>query len=269
MVLAGAAHVTVVVSDATRVEPRATFSQRCSAACPVSAGLSRSRPGRTVRLTSTSSRSRRSATSSTTTVMQRRISSRTTTRGTPVRLHRSVVDPDLVIATGCIRGTTSRDSVPASKRSFPASARPPRFARTTSSRPQPVREPESSTRTRVESISKKHSACSRRRPICSTASVVPDGLVHARSPVIRSPRSVEARSSRVRGSRFASDALSITASLYQAAKIASACAPLVADGGALVLIAECADGVEPLATVNEAIFRIGVLPRLPSVARFI
>jgi hypothetical protein len=62
---------------------------------------------------------------------------------------------------------------------------------------------------------------------------------------------------------IASDALPITASLYQAAKIAAAVAPLVLPGGTLALVAECADGIEPLAIVNEAIFRIGILPRLP------
>ena len=62
---------------------------------------------------------------------------------------------------------------------------------------------------------------------------------------------------------IASDALPVTASLYQAAKIAAAVAPLVAPGGTLALVAECAEGIEPLAVVNEAIFRIGILPRLP------
>jgi hypothetical protein len=61
---------------------------------------------------------------------------------------------------------------------------------------------------------------------------------------------------------IASDALPISASLYQAAKIAAAAAPVVAPGGTLVVAAECADGIEPLDIVNEAIFRIGVLPRL-------
>ena len=61
---------------------------------------------------------------------------------------------------------------------------------------------------------------------------------------------------------IASDALPVTASLYQAAKIAAAAAPLVAEGGALLVAAECPDGIGPLEIVNEAIFRIGVLPRL-------
>ena len=66
---------------------------------------------------------------------------------------------------------------------------------------------------------------------------------------------------------IASDGLPVSASLYQAAKIAAAAAPLVEAGGELVIAAECPDGIGPLDTVNEAILRIGVLPRLPPGAR--
>jgi hypothetical protein len=68
---------------------------------------------------------------------------------------------------------------------------------------------------------------------------------------------------------IASDVLPVTASLYQAAKIAAATAPLVAPGGTLVVVAECAEGIEPLEVVNDAIFRTGVLPRLPPDARLL
>jgi nickel-dependent lactate racemase len=68
---------------------------------------------------------------------------------------------------------------------------------------------------------------------------------------------------------IASDALPVSASLYQAAKIAAAAAPLVAEGGTLAVVAQCAEGIGPLDTVNEAIFRIGVLPRLAAGARLV
>jgi hypothetical protein len=66
---------------------------------------------------------------------------------------------------------------------------------------------------------------------------------------------------------IASDVLPVTASLYQAAKIAAAAAPLVADDGLLLVVAECPEGIGPKVVVNEAIFRIGILPRLPPGAR--
>jgi len=66
---------------------------------------------------------------------------------------------------------------------------------------------------------------------------------------------------------IASDALPVTASLYQAAKIFAAVAPLVEPHGTVVVAAECPDGVGPLETVNEAILRIGILPRMPEGVR--
>src|SRR5690606_28848433 len=68
---------------------------------------------------------------------------------------------------------------------------------------------------------------------------------------------------------IASDRLPVTASLYQSAKIAAATATLVEPGGTLVVVAECTEGTGPLDVVNEAIFRIGVLPRLPEGARLV
>lgn len=56
----------------------------------------------------------------------------------------------------------------------------------------------------------------------------------------------------------------VTASLYQASKLVAAAAPLVLPGGAVILVAECADGTGPLATVNQAIYAIGIRPRLPA-----
>jgi hypothetical protein len=66
---------------------------------------------------------------------------------------------------------------------------------------------------------------------------------------------------------IAADALPVTASLYQASKIAAAVAPLVEAGGVIVLVAECAEGIGPVDVVNQAIYEIGVKPRLPPGAR--
>ncbi len=99
----------------------------------------------------------------------------------------------------------------------------------------------------------------------------PDGLIHAAvAGELRAAFRAGADLARawftVRAPRapivVASDALPVTASLYQAAKIAAACADLVEPGGTLVIAAECPDGTGPLPVVNESVFRIGVLPRL-------
>jgi nickel-dependent lactate racemase len=61
----------------------------------------------------------------------------------------------------------------------------------------------------------------------------------------------------------ASDALPVTSSLYQASKIVAAVAPLLEEDGTIVLVAECADGIGPVDVVNRAIYEIGLAPRLP------
>jgi hypothetical protein len=59
----------------------------------------------------------------------------------------------------------------------------------------------------------------------------------------------------------------VSGSLYQAAKIAAAAAPLVEPAGTLLIVADCCEGIGPLEVVNDDIFRIGVLPRRAEDAR--
>ncbi len=61
---------------------------------------------------------------------------------------------------------------------------------------------------------------------------------------------------------IASDDLPITASLYQACKIAAAVAHLVEPHGRLVLVAQCPNGTGPIDVVNQAIYQTGIAPRL-------
>jgi nickel-dependent lactate racemase len=60
-----------------------------------------------------------------------------------------------------------------------------------------------------------------------------------------------------------SDAPPVTGSLYQASKLVAAVAPLLEDGGTIIVAAECWNGVGPVDVVNEAIYAIGLRPRLP------
>ena len=67
-----------------------------------------------------------------------------------------------------------------------------------------------------------------------------------------------------------SDALPLTASLYQASKLVAAVAP-VAKGPnvTIILVAECAQGIGGVDTVNQAIYQIGIAPRLPRNHRIV
>jgi hypothetical protein len=60
-----------------------------------------------------------------------------------------------------------------------------------------------------------------------------------------------------------SDRDPLASSLYQATKMVAMASELVAPGGVVVLAAECADGTGPKQVVNQAIYEIGVKPRLP------
>jgi nickel-dependent lactate racemase len=197
----------------------------------------------------------------------------TTRRGTPMRVHRCVIEADLVIATGCIRPHYFAGFGAGCKAIFPG------LGEATAIRINHRLKTEPGARAGIVDDNPCREDLEEAVALLPTptflldAVVGPDQLVHhvvagdirsafrAGADRARPWFTVRARPAKL---VIASDALPITASLYQAAKIAAAVAPLVEPGGTLALVAECANGVEPLHTVNEAIFRIGVLPRLPS-----
>jgi nickel-dependent lactate racemase len=57
-----------------------------------------------------------------------------------------------------------------------------------------------------------------------------------------------------------SDRLPLTATLYQASKLLAPAAACLRPDGVVVLAAECGEGTGPLDTVNEAIYRLGLRP---------
>lgn len=195
----------------------------------------------------------------------------TTLHGTEVRVHRCVVDTDLVIATGCIRPHYFAGFGAGVKAVFPGlgAARAIRHNHELKRAPgaragwvdgNPCRADLEAAVALVPSMIYLLDG------VCAS-----DGSVFA--AVAGDPRSAFRRGVELARPQFtvhaepcslviASDALPVTATLYQAAKIAAAMAPLVKPGGTLVVVAECADGIGDLDVVNEKIFRIGVLPRL-------
>lgn len=66
-----------------------------------------------------------------------------------------------------------------------------------------------------------------------------------------------------------SDGLPLSGSLYQASKLVAATADLLCDGGTMIVVAECPDGIGPVDTVNRGIYEIGLAPRLPANHRIV
>lgn len=60
-----------------------------------------------------------------------------------------------------------------------------------------------------------------------------------------------------------SDRAPVTMNLYQACKLLPPAGAALADGGTVVLAAECAAGIGPVPVINEAIYRLGSVHSLP------
>lgn len=210
----------------------------------------------------------------------------TTSRGTPVRVHRCLLDSELVIATGCIRPHYFAGFGAGAKALFPGLGQATairvnhRFKTEPMSRAgivdgNPCREDIEEAVAMI--LTKKFLINGIADPDDRIQAVVAGGQVGSDTrsidDVFREGVALARPLFTVRAPRaplvIASDALPVTTSLYQAAKIAAAVAPLVEPGGTLALVAECPEGVGPLETVNEAIFRIGVLPRLAPDVRLV
>jgi lactate racemase len=201
-----------------------------------------------------------------------------TARGTPIRVHRSLVECDQVIATGCIRPHYFAGFGAGAKALFPG------LGEATAIRINHKLKTDPGSRAGIVDGNPCRDDLEdavRHIPTPAfllNAVVGPDELIHAAVAgdlisafragvaIARPWFTVRARPAAL---VIASDALPVTASLYQAAKIFAAAAPLVAENGTLVVAAECTDGIGPLETVNEAIFRIGVLPRLRPGVRLV
>lgn len=202
----------------------------------------------------------------------------TTARGTPVRVHRCLLDADLVVATGCIRPHYFAGFGAGAKALFPGlgEAAAIRINHRLKTEPNaragvfvgnPCRDDLEEAVARIPTPTFLVNGVY--RPDDQIETVVAGDVIGAfrdGAAIAKRLFTVHARPAPL---VIASDALPVSASLYQAAKIAAATAPLVEPGGTLAVVAECRDGVEPLEVVNEAIVRIGVLPRLPPGARLV
>jgi lactate racemase len=201
-----------------------------------------------------------------------------TSRGTPVRVHRCLLDAALVIATGCIRPHYFAGFGAGVKALFPG------LGEATAIRLNHRLKTDPNARAGVfvgnpcrddleEAVSLMPTPKFLLNGVCRPDDLIEDVVAGDVITAFRTGAAIAKRLFTVRARPssvvIASDALPVTASLYQAAKIAAATVPFLEPGGTLVIAAECRDGVGPLAVVNEAILRIGVLPRLPPDARVV
>lgn len=66
-----------------------------------------------------------------------------------------------------------------------------------------------------------------------------------------------------------SDGLPLAGSLYQASKLVAAAAGVLRDGGTMIVVAACPEGIGPVDTVNRGIYELGLVPRLPPRHRIV
>lgn len=277
-------HVTLIVSDATRSEPRADFVEVVREHVPhahwtIAIATGTHGPADVAALGIPAQHLRDA------TIVNHDghrsddlVELGTTSRGTPVRVHRCLVETDLIIATGCIKPHYFAGFGAGAKALFPG------LGEAAAIRINHRLKTEARARAGIVDGNPCRADLEEAVRFVGTPMFLlngvyaPDDRVHAAvagdvfaafragAELARPWFTVSARPAPL---VIASDALPVSASLYQAAKIAAACAPLVERHGTLVVVAQCPDGIGPLDVVNDAIFRIGVLPRLAEGVRLV
>ncbi len=201
-----------------------------------------------------------------------------TRRGTPIRLHRCAGEADLVVATGAIRPHYFAGYGAGIKAVFPGlgGATEIRINHRLKAAPgaRAGEVLDNPCRADLEEVAALLPA-----PIflldavCDPDDVVRDAVAGDVIAAFREGCRRAAPWFRVEAPRsrwiVASDGLPVAASLYQASKIVAAVAPLLEEDGTIIVAAECADGVGPVQVVNEAIYELGLRPRLPARHRIV
>ncbi|MEM9488285.1 MAG: lactate racemase domain-containing protein [Myxococcota bacterium] len=202
----------------------------------------------------------------------------TTARGTPVRLHRSAVEADWLIATGRIKPHYFAGYGAGCKSIFPGLGSNREIRINHELKRQPGARPGVVDGNPCRDDLEEAVAMLPGRTYL--LNVVVDHQGQGRAAVAGDLRQAFRRGAalcepyfKVRAPRadvvIASDHLPLTGSLYQASKLVAGVAPLVKPGGTVILVAECPEGIGPIDTVNRAIYEIGVKPRLPEQHRVV
>lgn len=195
-----------------------------------------------------------------------------TSRGTPVRIHRCAVEADWVIATGRIKPHYFAGYGAGCKAIFPGLG----GNREIRINHELKRQPRARAGIVVDNPCRQdlEEAVAMLPGRTFLLNVVPDAHGRIQDAVSGDIRQAFRRGAglcepffRVRSPRapvvIVSDALPLTGSLYQASKLVAAAAELLEERGTLIVAAECPEGTGPIDTVNHAIYEPGLLPRLP------
>lgn len=202
----------------------------------------------------------------------------TTARGTAVRVHRCVVDADLVVATGAVRPHYFAGFGAGVKAIYPGLGDAVGIRRNHLLKRDPA-----ARAGRVEGnpcrddLEEAVAMVPARKFLLDLVNdpmdrprlaVAGDVVLAFRAGAARARPWFEVSAARARYV-IACDDGPVTKSLYQASKMLVAVAPLVEDGGTVVLLAPCRDGIGPVDVVNEAIYELGIRPRLPREHRVV
>ncbi len=198
---------------------------------------------------------------------------RVTRRGTPVRVHRCVVDTDLVIATGVIRPHYFAGFGAGGKALFPG------LAEAAAARINHRWKEAPGARAGVIAGNPCREDLDEAVALVGGRQFLLDGIADGHG-LVRGAVAGRLPEAFARGVELArwwvtvagaparwivvGDRGPVTASLYQASKCVAAGGPLLAEGGTIVLVAPCREGVGPLEIVNRGIYEIGLAPRLPA-----
>jgi lactate racemase len=278
--------VLVIVSDATRAEPRATMVQAVLARLPapvrptIAIATGTHGPANVAdieRELDAPDRARIAGwVNHDGNDRTRLVSLGSTGRGTPVVVNRALLDADFIVATGCIIPHYFAGYGAGSKAVFPGLGGSRevrinhRLKESPGSRAGVV--DENPCRADLE-----EAAALLPRPVFLLNAILDDDG-GPRAAVAGNPRGAFRAGARLceplyRVTAPASRTIivsgrgPVTASLYQASKLVAAAAPLLAPGGTIIVAAECWEGIGPLDIVNQGIYEIGIKPRLPAEHR--